>query len=54
MPYETVVHPCVDVDREGSDVMHGIGGGERSGSSASVRTGLFGVQVRRTDINGCR
>ena len=25
--------------------------GERNGSSTSMRTGLYGVQVRRTDIN---
>ena len=28
--------------------------GERSGSSATIRTGLFGVQMRRTDPNGRR
>ena len=38
--------PLVDVDRDGNDLVRGIGAGERNGSSASVRTGLYGVQVR--------
>jgi len=46
--------PCFDVDRDGKYAMGGIGAGERIGSDASIRTGLYGVQLRRTDINGRR
>ena len=47
---KTVGHHRVDVDRDCDDVVRGMDW-ERSWSSASVRTGLYGVRLRRTDTN---
>ena len=45
----------IDVDRDGTlTLCAASAAGERIGSRASIRTGLYGAHLRRTDINGRR